>query len=254
MTFKREKALKDLALGSLPQFSKPSLLPIFIGILGALTLSSLILISFPELNTLSQTLISLSSIWLSFAFAYSLFRADPSDALKPFRPVRQLKPLKTFVGGVFIGFGLQLLLVLVGLLIIISFGFDPSQVSNLQSLPLDNATVPGNYFYLYALILIGAAIIAPLMEELFFRGVVLPVVAARLGPVFGVLISSVAFGVMHVQPTYESTIYMVILTSLAGGVFGFLRLKSGSLLLPIAAHIGFNSWALIITLLAATLL
>jgi membrane protease YdiL (CAAX protease family) len=239
---------------SLPQRTSPRLLPIWLGLLGAIGLGSLVLLAFPNLSTTTQTIVSLLSIWVSFAVAYLIFRRDASEALLSFQRVKNKRPIKTFIAGIFLGFSLQLLLVLVGLLIIISFGFDPTQVSNLQTLPVGESPVGDQTWLSLGFILLGAAVIAPIMEELFFRGVVLPITAARIGPVMGVAISALAFGLMHVQPSYESSIYMVLLTTIAGAVFGFMRLRSGSLLLPMAAHIGFNSWALLITLFAASLM
>lgn len=241
--------------GSLPQFNRSSLLPIALGLIGAISLPQMILPLVADSGPVLQTLVSLLSIWVSFAFAYYLFRTDISDSLKPFQTVKSQKPIKTLLGGVLLGFGLQLLLVFVGLLIIVSFGFDPTQVSNLRALPIRGDEFATSYsIFPYVLMILGAAVIAPVMEELFFRGVVLPVVSARLGTVAGVSISAVAFGLMHVQATYESTVYMVILTTIAGAAFGFMRIRYKSLLLPMAVHIGFNSWALLITLVVATLL
>lgn len=74
--------------------------------------------------------------------------------------------------------------------------------------------------------MIALSIIAGFCEEIFFRGLLLPKI--------GLLISSIAFGVLHL-PGFRFWIYAVWAT-LSGVLFGGLFLITHSLWLPITAH------------------
>ena len=100
-----------------------------------------------------------------------------------------------------------------------------------------------------------------LIEEAAFRGVVLAMVARRAGIAWGVAVSSVLFGLWHVLPAWgiedtnpvlEDTLGegmgpvvavagAVVGTGIAGVVFCWLRLRSGSLLAPMMLHTATNS-------------
>lgn len=74
--------------------------------------------------------------------------------------------------------------------------------------------------------LIALSFIAGFCEEIFFRGLVLPA--------FGIIISSIAFGMLHF-PGKRFWIYAVWAT-LSGLLLGFLFTTSNSLWVPITAH------------------
>lgn len=73
-------------------------------------------------------------------------------------------------------------------------------------------------------------------EEILFRGVMLPL--------WGLIASSVIFGFVH-SPTLKYFPYVVV-SILAGFLFGYLYQYSGSLWLPIVAHILHNFISLVI--------
>ena len=86
---------------------------------------------------------------------------------------------------------------------------------------------------LAALFLFNTIILAPVTEEVLFRGFLLPSWSRSwLGPIGAVAATSLIFGAMHIQ----YGICGMIAVGLAGGVYGWLRLRSGSLLPPILAH------------------
>jgi membrane protease YdiL (CAAX protease family) len=82
----------------------------------------------------------------------------------------------------------------------------------------------------------GPIVLAPVAEELFFRGIVQSFVRQHLGTRWGaVLISSLVFGLAHyVQP------HVVVPLTALGFVLGYLYEKRGSLWAPIVLHILFN--------------
>jgi uncharacterized protein len=95
---------------------------------------------------------------------------------------------------------------------------------------------------LAALFLFNTIVLAPVTEEVLFRGFLLPSWSRSwLGPIGAVAATSAIFAAMHIQ--YD--ICGMIAVGLAGCVYGWLRLRSGSLLPPILAHCVGNATATI---------
>jgi membrane protease YdiL (CAAX protease family) len=78
-------------------------------------------------------------------------------------------------------------------------------------------------------------------EELFFRGWLQPILAARWGPAVGIGATSILFAVAHglVRPL---GILALVNDTLAGLAFGVIAFRSGGLIAPFAAHFAWN-WA-----------
>jgi len=84
-----------------------------------------------------------------------------------------------------------------------------------------------------------------LFEELIFRGVLLYILIKRLGPWWGIIISSVAFGIYHwfSHETFGNPVQMIITfltTGLMGIIYAYGYAKTFSLYIPIAIHLGWN--------------
>jgi membrane protease YdiL (CAAX protease family) len=95
-----------------------------------------------------------------------------------------------------------------------------------------------------------ALFIAPLTEELFFRGLLLDAVCSHLRrPWSAVAVSATAFGLMHIAQPQD-----VLPLTTMGVVLGALRLSSGSLTLCIIVHALFNLRTIGLLLLDPTLL
>jgi hypothetical protein len=90
---------------------------------------------------------------------------------------------------------------------------------------------------------IGAALIAfqAFGEELFFRGWMQPILAARWGPWIGLMATSVLFAAAHAVGRPAGALALVNDT-LAGVAFGLLAFRSGGLLAPFAANFAWT-WA-----------
>ncbi len=87
---------------------------------------------------------------------------------------------------------------------------------------------------------LAVGVLAPLSEEMYFRGMVFPVVRARFGPAAGMLLSGLFFGVLHMD------IYRVLPISAMGFVLAYFYERTGSLVTPIIAHSVWNSVMLLI--------
>lgn len=103
----------------------------------------------------------------------------------------------------------------------------------------DRASDPFGVVVLVAIVVIGA----PIVEELFWRGLLLRSVEKRFGTGWAVAASSLLFGAIHLQ------FFQFPALALAGLVFAPLTVRSGRLGPAIWAHVGFNGIA-VITLLS----
>lgn len=86
---------------------------------------------------------------------------------------------------------------------------------------------------------IGAIVLAPLVEELLFRGVLLRALLRKVQPVTAVLASSVIFAVVHLLGDPNTLPFLPALTGL-GAVLAVVALRSGDLSTSIFIHAGFN--------------
>jgi len=97
------------------------------------------------------------------------------------------------------------------------------------------------------LIIILACLLAPIGEELFFRGYIYRFVGVRWGATTALWVTSVWFGIMH------GVEYALPLTFM-GFLFGYLRQRTGGLAAPILAHMLHNSLTVGCTMLWPSLL
>ena len=86
------------------------------------------------------------------------------------------------------------------------------------------------------------AVVAPIVEELLFRGLLQGGLAARMDARLALALTSVAFAAVHFQPVQFPGLVI------AGLVFGGLALRAGRLGPAIVAHMAFNAFT--VTLLA----
>lgn len=110
--------------------------------------------------------------------------------------------------------------------------------------PAVNALIEGTQSPLGRLLMLSAAVVlAPLAEEVIFRGILLPGLAQHMKTASALVISAALFGLFHV-PSHGIG---AIMPALLGLVFGWARLRTGSLAAPILLHAANN---LLVTLLA----
>jgi len=93
-----------------------------------------------------------------------------------------------------------------------------------------------------------AVTLGPLMEELFFRGFLYPVIARRLGAFWGILLTAVPFGLIHaVQYGYAWGAVLIII--LVGIVLTAVRAMTKSVASSLLAHVGYNGTLMVIAAL-----
>ncbi|MGQ0520724.1 MAG: lysostaphin resistance A-like protein, partial [Actinomycetota bacterium] len=178
--------------------------------------------------TLGLTLVSLVGQWTGLAGAVLVtsrwkgtgdLRADFGFVVEG----RDIGP------GVMVGVLSQLVMVPLLYLPLDLLGFD-FDVSEEARDVLDRASGPG-----LALLALCIIVGAPVVEELFFRGLLQRSAARRFGPALAVGLSAVVFGLTHFQP-------LQLLGLVAFGVvLGILAHRAGRLGPAVVAHVAFNA-------------
>jgi len=129
--------------------------------------------------------------------------------------------------GVFLFIGIGLYFVLIGL----------SQLLPIpKHLPIDRFFQTAREAGIMSVI---AITLAPLMEELFFRGFLYPVLARRLGKVVAILLTSTLFGLLHgAQLGYS---WAVLIIFLVGVALTTVRAVTRSVASSFLVHVGYNA-------------
>lgn len=96
----------------------------------------------------------------------------------------------------------------------------------------------------------AAVVAAPVVEEIVFRGVILPALVPRLGRAFAVITQGVVFGAVHVDPSGSAGVGLVVVLAAVGVVFGMATLLVGRLWPAIIGHALFNGVVLAVVLIA----
>lgn len=97
------------------------------------------------------------------------------------------------------------------------------------------------------LAIVAAVVMAPVLEELVFRGLLFQSLHRRVGLWPAALLSAVFFAAVHVevtQPLYSGGLFLL------GVGFALALARTGSLLVPIAAHAAFNATTITLALVA----
>ena len=123
-----------------------------------------------------------------------------------------------------------------GFLLIIPFVLLVSLIMNLLienqngSNPLLEIVLNNNNYISFLLLFLTTTMIAPLFEEVIFRGVLLPILSREFGIIFGITISAFIFALAHL-----SISEMIPLFTLGIGL-GTTRLTSGRLSSSVIMH------------------
>ena len=137
--------------------------------------------------------------------------------------------------GLALGLGLQLVLGIILQVLYPLFGLDLDRVGDsAKELTADATNGIG-----VAIVILIAAVGAPLFEELFYRGLFLRAVQRRFGDVVAVVLPALVFGLVHFQ------LFDLPALVLFGVAMGVVTLRVGRLGLAIWAHVAFNLTALV---------
>jgi membrane protease YdiL (CAAX protease family) len=98
-----------------------------------------------------------------------------------------------------------------------------------------------------AVLSVTALLFAPVVEELFFRGLLLRSLQRRMSAPAAVAISALAFGLAHVIFDFGSGVVLPALVAL-GMLSGYFAVRTGNLSRSILLHMGFNLLAVLAVL------
>lgn len=91
--------------------------------------------------------------------------------------------------------------------------------------------------------------VAPVAEELAFRGLLQPLLIRSIGVLPGILVTAMLFGALHLEQ-YGFTWQSLLLISTAGAGFGVMRYRTGSTRASALMHAGYNSTLFMLFFLA----
>ncbi|MCE5308437.1 MAG: CPBP family intramembrane metalloprotease [Acidobacteriales bacterium] len=89
------------------------------------------------------------------------------------------------------------------------------------------------------LVAIFGVTLGPLCEELFFRGLFMPLVVRSLGVVAGIIVAALPFSLLH-GPQYAWSWRHILLVTLAGAGFGWVRYRVRSTAAATVMHATYN--------------
>lgn len=132
--------------------------------------------------------------------------------------------------SVFTGIGYEILHLLISIsstsLIFYAFAVHfPAFYNSIQD--TESSITSGNIFHDILLLVL----LAPIVEEIIFRGILLEKFSKRFSIVISILLSSILFGILHAD---------IVGATFFGIFMSILRIRSGSLLLPMCIHAANN--------------
>jgi hypothetical protein len=179
-----------------------------------------------KLSTDPFFLLALQTVFYGLMLAYiyvlvAVGHAQPFWPMLRWRRITAGKALACLVGGAFLTVAIALL---------------PPVLPDASQFPLENLFSSRAAAYA-----IGgfAVLVAPLMEEMIFRGVLFGIFESQLGLRSAILITAILFGGLHV-PEYWGAWNHMILIFFVGLVFSLARGMSGSLAPSVFLHVGYN--------------
>jgi membrane protease YdiL (CAAX protease family) len=91
--------------------------------------------------------------------------------------------------------------------------------------------------------------VGPLCEELIFRGFLQPLFVRSFGAVAGILLTALAFGLLHLQE-YGFSWRHVVLITMVGAALGWIRHRTGSTKASTIMHAAYNATFFLVALAA----
>ena len=93
---------------------------------------------------------------------------------------------------------------------------------------------------------VAVALVAPVVEELIFRGLVMNRLSRVMPGWLAVVLSAAVFGVCHGHPVWFAYAFVL------GSIFGFIDLRAGSIWPSILGHVAFNAISQILSVIPET--
>ncbi|MEM9195154.1 MAG: CPBP family intramembrane glutamic endopeptidase, partial [Myxococcota bacterium] len=182
-------------------------------------------------DPLNIGMVQLVAFGAALAFGLRLFASNSGlrEALR-LRPV----PLSLIFWSMMLGVSLQFPLAEVG-----NYLFEIWPMPVEEQLARQRMLRPTSVGHALSLIF-ALVVVAPVAEELLFRGLLLPRLAVRYGAPIGLLLTSVVFGLIHLS--LVTSVYAAV----GGVILGFVALRTRSTIPAIVAHAAINSVPLLL--------
>jgi membrane protease YdiL (CAAX protease family) len=116
------------------------------------------------------------------------------------------------------------------------------------SLPQSILGITPQGFAGWTVLIVLTVVGAPIIEEIFFRGLIQGAFSRRIGPVAALFVTAVIFSLSHVPGEGPFAPFQLFPMAL---VLGYLRMKTGRLAAGMLAHAEFNAIGLAIVLIPA---
>ena len=202
--------------------------------LGAVKAAFWILHLHPAVKTWELVAVQVAFYMLLMGVLMARFRTQYD---RPFwRSLAWVAPRLPFLSIVTAGVGLAIAILLFGVLI-----RTPNKPNPLTDLLKDPTSL--------VLVAIFGSIVAPVCEELVFRGFLQPLLVRSLGAVAGILATALPFGLLHFQE-YGNSWRHVLLIALSGIAFGWMRQATGSTKAAAGMHSAYNAFQFVLLLMA----
>ena len=197
-------------------------------VLAASVTSGLAMVASGDEDSVWVLAISQLGFWagLGAVVAVARRRSDEQPVISHLRGETRMREL---VGGVVVGVVTQLIL-LPALYLPLRAFIDDDELSAPAENLIDRVDGVG-----LVLMGLGVVIVAPIVEELYFRGLLLRTIERRWGIAVAVIGSSLFFGATHFQ------LLQLPGLTLAGLVFAMAVVRTGRIGAAIAVHVGFNA-------------
>ena len=165
---------------------------------------------------------------LAMTWTYIWLEGDPSRTLQMFK-------IDSFRIGLVLLIGLPFVITVIDIVATKIYDILYVMLIGTPSVPeivyyVDNS----EYDLILALSFISTVIAAPVVEEILFRGYILDAIREIHGDTVAVLGSAGLFGLLHLEP------YVVGMAALGGVIYGWVRIKTGSLWPSIVSHMVWN--------------
>lgn len=181
--------------------------------------------------TVMLTSVASVSVYLGLPWLLASMRSrSPADALGIVTPKDTIGIRTPLVLGILLAVSAGVLLQFVG---------PAEESSHMQEL---------SRFPASTLALSAVGLLAPWYEELFFRGLIYGSVERNMGHVWGIIVSTGLFAILHV-PQHLGFIWPLIPILTLAFVAGLMRYLSSSTTSAFALHLGYNSLLVFVALL-----
>ncbi|MBS4175841.1 type II CAAX endopeptidase family protein [Bacillus sp. FJAT-49736] len=170
-----------------------------------------------------------NSIWIVVSFIIALIivlsilkKSENNRSNDRNIPLPIGKSIAWAVGGIFLAFFAQYIAVIIELLLGVKVGSENTQriIQLIEDFPL---------------VVVVSSIVGPILEEIVFRKIIFGTLNKRFSFFFSAVISSVIFGLAHLEPVH------LLLYCAMGFTFAFLYYKTKRIMVSITAHVIMNT-------------